>query len=419
MPTHTHDREAEQRAVAAMLFSQKTRATLMGEIEAGYFYSGITRSIFEAMLDAERQGFGYTDASGAVEVDSLGLSGDSLRAARSLSVGVPALAIDRDLGRIKSAHAERAFGAVLEDAGHRLSEGGDDVDTLAASLMGRLEDLLSRGGGQGAVHISESAQAVRERAQAVMRNEGIVGLRTGIGMIDRHTGGLQRGRNYVVGGRAGVGKSTFVGTVVRNIARQGASVLVQTTEMGSDEYLERLARAEAGITDEMWHEGRIATEDMQRLEDSLDSLSGLKIFVDGSSSARLHPDLAVVDYLQRMQGPAHVSPDASEYVRVTETSLAVDRLKTSYDVPLLTAVQLNRGSEHTADHIPQLHHLRSSGQLEQDANVVMLLHREKGEMADPEAVDLYCRKNRHGAGDWNVRMYRQKQCSILTDGRGL
>ena len=87
-------------------------------------------------------------------------------------------------------------------------------------------------------------------------------------------------------------------------------------------------------------------------------------------------------------------------------------------MPLLTVVQLNRGSEHTADHAPQLHHLRSSGQIEQDANVVMLLHREKGENADPERLDLYCRKNRHGSDNWSAGLYRQSRCNILTDSRG-
>lgn len=419
--------DAERYVIGAMLADAGARRACSADLSPGDFRSDTHRAVFVALVGSGDDAAGLT---GWVNAGELGLSGDPARLARALVGGVPPVSRWREeLERVSETSRARLLAEALEGGSERLRDGASFTEA-ASQTMGAVEGLLSGGASTGARPIGEAANAVRETARAVRENRGLVGLSTGIGLLDTKLGGLQRGRNYILAARAGHGKSTLAGTIARNVASRGNGVLVQTTEMESDQYLERLARAEAGITDEDWEDGAVPARKWPLFEAALARLSALPIWVDGDPGAtpdqlrrniiRTRPALVVVDYLQRMKAPPGMGR-MSEYELVTYLSLEVDRLKTAHSVPILTVAQLNRNSEHRADRRPEASDLRSSGQLEQDGNVILLMHRpgKHSDDEDQELAVLACHKNRHGEDGWIVNLWRQGKCALLTDDRRL
>lgn len=411
----------ERYVLGAVLASREIRQRALGELTPQHFYSEEHRRLFAAISQTEA-----TDLSGAVNPRELSSEVSGL--ARDILMSAPGTSqYDRHAAEIVEAARARATATMLASLRQSL-EGGAASEVVIGEGLSGFEGLLAGGRSQGAVHISEGAGEVRERAQTIRSNKGIVGLRTGFGVVDRKLGGLQSARNYVLAARAGVGKSTFAGVVAYNVALQGKRVAIQSLEMPVADYLERMARAAAGITEGAWESGGITDADMERLESSLTKLSGLDLHVDDDPGAtperlrrnivRLKPDLVIVDYLQRMSPSER---GRSEYEDVSRLSLEVDRLKAVYDVPILSVMQLNRNAEHREGKKPSLADLRSSGQLEQDANVVLLLHRDSmhNEDADPDQIDVMCAKNRHGESNWLQKLWRARGLAYLTDDRSM
>lgn len=416
-PANTHDPQAEQYVISAMLAHRDVRLEVLSTLKVQDFYSESHRRIFAAVSQAGEEA---ELLSGEVDVKELHLSREDTQKARGYIQSVPARSEwKHEAESIAKASLTRHYAIELERALGSIEEASPDA--ALGEHLEALERLLSGGTATGARRLGDASQEVLKRSQEVRDNRGIVGLRTGFGFIDQKLGGLQPGRNYVVGARAGTGKSTFVQTVALNVARQKGRVLVQSTEMSRADYLERMARAQAGIRDKDWETGDVAG-----FEKALSEVSGLDIHVDDFAGAtpemlrrnivRLKPDLVIVDYLQRMS-LAKDGKGRSEYEQVSLLSLEVDRLKTLYSVPLLTVVQLNRNAEHRAGNLPSMGDMRSSGQIEQDANVILLLHRpsQHSQDADPDLMQVFCPKNRHGEQDWPVSLTRTRGVGYLME----
>lgn len=416
--------ESETYCLGAALVDAKARNGLLGTLRPGDFYSEEARSLFAAIAAAPEEA---ETLSGAIDVRELSLDAHTKQFARELVASVPPHGTwKQHADKVKNAATMRTYTLSLEAALVRAEEGWDATASIGAT-MARLEEILSEGVATGPVSIADGIDRVMERALLARQHEGIIGIRTGFGIIDSRLGGLQGGRNYIVGARAGVGKSTFAGTVAMNVARQDKRVLVQSSEMSADDYRERLAYTQAGITDSE-RETRLTEASLERLLVAIEEVKTLDIVIDDNAGAtpdhlrrnivRTKPDLVIIDYLQRMR-IGDKRDYGKEYEKVSALTAEVDPLKQLYNVPLLTVVQLSRGPEHTPDKRPTMSDLRGSGHLEQDANVILLLHRpgKYDAEADPLQMDVHCPKNRHGAQDWLLKVWRVPGLAYLTDRR--
>lgn len=416
---HAHDHDAEVYVLAAALAHPEQHEELVDGFRAGDFYSDAHRALFAAVFRTDERGWE------ALETPDVDAPPETIELAKRYVEAVPGrAAFGRNAERVKNLSRRRRVAASVGDAAHALS-GGEGADAVIERLLSDAERALSEGSA-GAARLSDAAQEVVERALLAKSSGGIVGIRTGYGRLDQKLGGLQPGRNYVVGARAGMGKSTFAAVAAMNAAREGHRVLVQSTEMTRADYLERAARAEAGITDDDWENGAFGQAQTFALHRAIEKSRGLEVYVDDRPGAtpaemrrnivRTRPDLVFVDYLQRMEPSVRAK---SEYEEVTAVSLEVDRLKNAYNVPLLTVVQLNRNADQRQDKRPLLSDLRSSGQIEQDANVVLLLHRPglfDGE-TEENLLEVNCAKNRHGNQHWTEKLWKSAGVSHLTDDR--
>ena len=228
------------------------------------------------------------------------------------------------------------------------------------------------------------------RELAVPGEGEIACVMTGFRGLDELLGGLQRSDLVVLAARPSLGKTSLALNIARNAALdQGGCVALFSLEMSRDSVVQRMLSGEAGVDFGHVRWGRFGEKDERRVMEASGAPAEARIYIDDSpqvrvmdirsKARRLHfeqtIDLVIVDYLQLIQG----SSSGRSENRVQELSQITRSLKMvarELNVPVLAVSQLSRAVEHRPSHIPQLADLRESGSIEQDADVVMFIHRE-------------------------------------------
>jgi replicative DNA helicase len=246
---------------------------------------------------------------------------------------------------------------------------------------------------------------------AEQRGGEMTGVPTGIYDLDQMTHGLHGGQLVILAARPGVGKSTFALDIARNASiKHGQPSLFFSLEMGRAEIAMRLLSAESDIYLQSMRKGTVSRDDWKKLANVRGTISDAPLFIDDSANLTLVEirakarrltqalglKLIVIDYLQLLSSGKKVENRQQE---VSEFSRSLKLLAKELDIPVIAIAQLNRGSEQKTDKKPELFHLRESGSLEQDADVVLLLHREDmGQKDHPRAgeADIIIAKQRNG-----------------------
>lgn len=243
------------------------------------------------------------------------------------------------------------------------------------------------------------------------KGEEIQGVPTDLIDLDRLLGGMQNSDLLIVAGRPASGKTGFLLTVAKNAAiKHKKHVAVFSLEMSNEQLVQRMIAQETSINSQVLRSGMIKDDQWEQFTRAVDILSNTKIFLDDTPAMtpmqmrtkcrRLdlehRIDLVLVDYIQLMSG------DTRNENRVQEVSYISRNLKTlarELGVPVLAAAQLSRAVEQRSDKTPLLSDLRESGSLEQDADIVMFIHRKeenKNEASPTELVELKVAKHRNG-----------------------
>jgi replicative DNA helicase len=246
----------------------------------------------------------------------------------------------------------------------------------------------------------------------------LIGVPTGFIDLDRLLGGLQKSDMVIVAARPGMGKTSLVLSVALNAARKHQRVAIFSLEMAAEQIVARLISAETRLDSQRLRLGNLDEDEWALFTQATARLADLHIFIDDTPSIsplqlrtkcrRLYAeyglDLVIVDYVQLMTGEGRSENRVQE---VSYISRAVKALARELNVPVISVAQLSRSVEQRQDKRPLLSDLRESGSLEQDADVVMFIHRE--EMYDPETerknmADVIISKHRNGpTGD--VELY--------------
>ncbi len=241
------------------------------------------------------------------------------------------------------------------------------------------------------------------------RGGNLAGLPTGFRQLDQMTGGLEPGQLIIVAARPSVGKSLIACNVAAHAASSGTPTVFFTLEMSRREIAQRILSARSGVTVQAMRSGTNAAQDWDRMSDATAATARWQMFIDDTPAAsvayirakcrriqRAHGlGLIVVDYLQLMRGTGDTRAQ-----EVGSLSRGLKALAKELKVPVIALAQLNRASEaRTGDKRPVLADLRDSGEIEQDADIVAMLHRESMNNDAPEwqnVAELLVRKNRNG-----------------------
>ena len=251
-----------------------------------------------------------------------------------------------------------------------------------------------------------------ERLEKLHENKGMLrGLPTGFRDLDSILSGLQKSDLIILAARPSVGKTTLALDIARMTAvHHEKSVVIFSLEMSSQQLVDRMLSAESRVNAWNLRTGRLSSDkDFSLLRDSLDKLAKAKIYIDdqpGNSIIRMKAlcrrlkiekglDLIVVDYLQLMTTSKNYDSMVNQ---VTEISRSLKSLAKELDTPVLALSQLSRAVESRGGK-PRLSDLRDSGSIEQDADVVMFIHRDdkgKDESEKTNIAEILIEKHRNG-----------------------
>jgi replicative DNA helicase len=413
--TPPQDLEAEQSVLGGMLLSKDAIADVVEVVRSADFYKPAHQTIYDAVLDL----YGRGEPADAVTVSAeLTKRGELARVGgggylHSLMMSVPTAANAGYYARIVT---ERAIMRRLVEAGTRITQMGygdtGDVDDVVDRAQAEVYAVTERRTSEDYVPLADIMEGTLDEIEAIGSRDGaMVGVPTGFSDLDVLTNGLHPGQLIVVAARPGLGKSTVALDFARSASiRHGLTSVIFSLEMTRNEITMRLLSAEARVGLQHMRTGSLSDEDWNKLARKMSEVASAPLFIDDSPNMTMMEirakcrrlkqrhdlRLVVVDYLQLMSSGKRVESRQQE---VAEFSRALKLLAKELELPVVALSQLNRGPEQRSDKQPMLADLRESGSIEQDADLVMLLHREDAyERESPRAgeADFIIAKHRNG-----------------------
>jgi len=410
-----HNLDAEQSTLGGMLLSQEAVAEVFETVSGVDFYAPKHELIFNAILNL----FGKGEPTDVIAVtDELNKQGNLVKAGgadylHSLTGYVPTAA---NAGYYAKIVADKAILRRLIEAGTRIAQAGyesqGEVEDLVNQAQAEIYKVSSQSSREDYVPLSDSLEAAIHEIEGAQKRGGeLTGVPTGFTDLDAYTHGLHPGQLVIVAARPAVGKSTFALDLARNAAvKHNQATIFFSLEMGRAEIAMRLMSAESSIYLQSMRKGTVTDADWTRLAAVRGRINDAPLYIDDSPNMSLVEirakcrrlaqqvdlKLVVIDYIQLMSSGKKVESRQQE---VSEFSRALKLLAKELGLPVVALSQLNRQAEQAKDKKPELSHLRESGSLEQDADVVVLLHREGiYEKDHPRAgeADLILAKQRNG-----------------------
>ncbi len=303
------------------------------------------------------------------------------------------------------------------DAGSDISELGfkdevDDVFEILDQAEKRMMGINSNTSGHAFTSMKESLPEAWERLERLHESKGeLRGVPTGFHDLDQYLSGLQKSDLIIIAARPSMGKTTLALDIARQAAlNHGTPTVIFSLEMSTQQLVDRMLAAQSKVNAWNLRTGNLSTEgEFSKIRDSLDSLSKAPIFIDdlaGNSIVRMRSvcrriraehgiGLIIVDYLQLMSASKNYDNMVNQ---ITEVSRSLKALAKEFDVPVIALSQLSRAVESRGGR-PRLSDLRDSGSIEQDADIVMFIHREdkgKDESEKTNICEILIEKHRNG-----------------------
>ena len=413
-----HSAEAERSVLGAMLQNAGALSAAVEMLAADDFYMPAHREIFSAAK-------ALSDAHSAVDlvtmVDELSRRGTLAGVGDAeylieLFNFVPTAVNVKDYIRIVS---EKSTLRRLIQASGEISQASYAQEQELSGILSMAEKkvfdiVMRRDGSEDLRHIRDVLASAYEQMEELARLKGgVSGVPTGFIGLDSLLTGLHGGELVLVGARPSMGKTSFAINIASQAARKGKRVAIFSLEMPREQIAMRILCGDARINMQSVRKGLLRDDDWVKLARSLAPLAGSELYIDDTSG--LTPgqlrsrcrrmmmdhglDLIVVDYLQLM-GSDHRAE--SRQVEVSEISRGLKAIAQELKVPLVACAQLSRANEKrsSTNMRPMLSDLRDSGSIEQDADVVMFLHREayykRDEQTPDNTAEVIIAKQRNG-----------------------
>lgn len=409
--------ESERALLGALLLKPDVIHDVGDIVRHDSFYADKHRSIFEAMRELSERGEPIDIVSLSERLSAKGtlerIGGRAYIAELANSAPAPGN-YHHYAELVARKHVMRA----LIDASHEISESAFQDSEDSAAVLDRAEKLIYSIGDRSATHkfiaISEKIEDAWNRIEALSKKEdGIRGTPTGFPDLDSLLSGLHPSDLIILAARPSMGKTSLALDIARNAAvRHNVPVGIFSLEMSSEQLIDRMLSSESYVNSWKLRTGGVKDEeDFGRIRDALESLSKAPIFIDDKPgnnilsmravARRLKREhgigLIIVDYLQLM-APTNTKNSDNMVQQVTEISRSLKSLARELKVPVLALSQLSRAVEQRGGK-PRLSDLRDSGSIEQDADVVMFIHREDKRNPDsdrPNIAEILIEKHRNG-----------------------
>jgi replicative DNA helicase len=413
--TPPHDLAAEQCVLGGMLMSKDAISDVLEVIRPADHYRPAHQLVHEVILDLYSRG---EPADAVTVANELTKRGEIARVGgapylHTLMACVPTAANAGYYARIVR---ERAILRRLVEVGTRIVQlgysGDGDADEIVDRAEAEVYGVTDRRVSEDYRSLSEIMPGALNEIEAIGSRGGMLtGVPTGFADLDALTNGLHPGQMVVIAARPALGKSTLALDLARAASvKAGLTSVIFSLEMSRNEITMRLLSAEARVPLHSMRTGQMGEDDWARLARRMSEVVDAPMFIDDSPNMSMMEirakcrrlkqrhdlRLVIIDYLQLMSSPKRVENRQQE---VSDMSRSLKLLAKELDVPVVAVAQLNRGPEQRTDKRPLLADLRESGSIEQDSDVVILLHREDAyERESPRAgeADFIVAKHRNG-----------------------
>ena len=395
LPPHSID--AEMCLLASMTLDRDIVGEVVQRVDRESFYLADHQIVFEALVDlwqANRP------------IDAVILRDELSKRQLLEEIGGTGY-IAELLGSVPSAaHAMHYAGIVREkallrqliDASNKCLQDAYAPHESVEQVMDRAEKRIFDIAQKKITGEIVSLGAVAENVYEMLEDKGRAGLMTDFYDLDEMLHGLQAGELIIVAARPSMGKTAFAMNVVESVAAKQVPCAVFSLEMSKQQLAQRMMCSRAGLDSQRVRKGMLRNEEYQRLAMMVTELAKFPIWVDDTPGLTIMDlrakarrlalqkgiKLIMIDYMQLMEGTSGVE---SRQQQITEISRGIKGIARELNVPVICLSQLNRQSEGRDGHRPRMSDLRESGSIEQDADVVLLLHREDYyRMSEPDFV---------------------------------
>ena len=393
--------ESERSVLGAMLRSREAALLAIENLVADDFYDPANREIYAAM---------HTMAAASKPIDLVTLDEELTRRGKLEAVGGAAYLVEISRSVPSSANIQayirivdekstlRRLIAAAEKILQDSYSGSEELQDILQTAEKAIYDITMRKGGEELQAIQPVLLSTFEKIELLVKNNGrIEGVPTGYTELDETLTGLHSGELVLVAGRPAMGKTSIGMNFVENAAiRAGKKVAVFSLEMPAEQLAMRMLCTEARVDMQRVRRGQLSDDEWQRLCDAMVMIGPASIYVDTtpgitvpevrSKARRLQLehglDLIMIDYLSLMTATGKTGSRQEE---VSQISRTLKGLALELGIPIIALQQLSRGPTNRANHRPMLSDIRESGAIEQDADVVMFIHRE--DYYDPDTPD--------------------------------
>lgn len=414
------DIEIEEAVLGALLLEPEVVPDVLDQLQSDCFYKEQHAKIFDAICELSRRNAPVDILSVSDELRKSGdleaVGGMAYLSQLSNKIGAAAH-VDYHSKVLLQKFLQRELIRISYDVQKAAYDDTLPVDELVDTAEEKIFTLAERN-----VHTDTKIitsiinRAVAQIEENQAREDGLSGVPSGYTGIDQVTFGWQRGDLIILAARPSVGKTAFVLTMARNMAvDHKVPVAVFSLEMPDTQLVMRLMIGETGLaSDKLRGSKKMTTAEWEQLHNGLNQLSQAPLWIDDTPSLSIYEfrskarrlvqkngvKMIIIDYLQLMAGPPELKGMREQEVAAISRSLKA--IAKELGVPILALSQLNRSVEtRGGNKRPQLSDLRESGAIEQDADIVMFIHRPEFVGAEddnsyPGKTDLIIAKHRNG-----------------------
>ena len=410
-----NDTLAEQAVLGSMLVSKDAVQAAVEVLKPEDFYREDNKEIYAAMMDIYSVG---REIDMITVTEQLKLRGTLERVGGTQNLAtlidnVPTTSnIERYVEIVEQKSTSRNLIKVTSDIMKISYAQTEELDAIIEQAEKGIFDLAQNRNSKSYSGMKEILVTTLDSIEKMYENkEKLSGIESGFIDLDEKISGLNKSDLIIVAARPAMGKSAFVLNIASYVAMHDkVPVMIFNLEMSKEQLVKRMLSSESEIDSMRLNNANLEQEDWIKMADASNRLADVPIYIDDTPvltpseirakcrKAKLEKNigLIIIDYLQLMESK---TVNGSRQQEISEISRGLKILAKELDVPVIALSQLSRATESRADHRPMLSDLRESGSIEQDADIVMFLHREDYYDKDTEKkniAEVIIAKNRHG-----------------------
>jgi replicative DNA helicase len=425
VPPHNH--EAEVAVLGAIVLEPKAMSAVAAKLQPECFYRADHQKLYASFANLFAKNQPIDVVSVREELKRMGEDDIAGNADLFMTLGgaVPSIANAEYYAEV--VRKKYLLRTLISACNESLVEAYDESQETN-DILGRAEERIFN----VATHYEASRpievkEIVQEVVDTIMNHpERLLGIKTEFADLDHWAGGLHRGEFVVIGGRPSTGKTTLAINMIERIGvRQEQGILMFSLEMARQQIAQNLLCCNARMDSTPLRTGQLDKSQWGKIREAASNLYDAPVFIDDSSGLTISDirakcrrmfaqhdiKLIVVDYLQLMSGERR-GRDSGRLQEITDISRGLKGLAKELDVPVIALSQLSRAAEGDKNPEPRLSHLRESGAIEQDADLVLLLHRPNPDDEDPgsrNVTNLIIAKQRNGPTETVKLTFRKNE----------